>query len=68
MITKEQIARINELAKKKKTTGLDPEELKEQAELRKLYIEAFKANLKSQLDNIEIVDPDDPRVKNVKSH
>ena len=65
MVTNEQIARINELARKKKTVGLNAEELAEQDMLRKAYIAAFRENLKSELDNIEIVDPDDPRlVKN----
>lgn len=56
MITQEQINRINELARKSKTVGLTPEEAAEQQRLRREYIDAFKANLKSQLDNIEIVD------------
>ena len=57
MITKAQIDRINELAKKSKTSeGLTEKEKEEQKKLRKEYIEAFKANLKSQLDNIEFVD------------
>ena len=56
MVTKEQIDRINQLARKSKAEGLTPEEKIEQQELRRAYIDAFKANLKSQLDNIEIVD------------
>lgn len=56
MITEKQVARINELYHKSKNEGLTEEELKEQQILRKLYIESFKTNLKSQLDNIEIVD------------
>ncbi len=56
MITEKQVARINELYHKSKNEGLTEEEFKEQQILRKLYIESFKANLKSQLDNIEIVD------------
>ncbi len=55
-ITKEMIDRINELAHKKKAEGLTAEEIEEQAALRKAYLEGFRANLKSQLDNIEIVD------------
>ena len=58
MITQEMIDRINELSRKSKKEGLTPEEAEEQAVLRRAYIDAFKANLKSQLDNIEIVDPD----------
>ncbi|MDR2833120.1 MAG: DUF896 domain-containing protein [Streptococcaceae bacterium] len=56
MITEEQIARINELAKKKKEEGLNEEEVKEQAELRQAYVNAFRTNLRAQLENIEIVD------------
>jgi len=56
MVTQEQIARINELAKKKKAEGLTAEETKEQAALRKLYIQSIRENLKAQLDNIEFVD------------
>ena len=37
-MTPEKIARINELAKKKKTEGLTPEETVEQAKLREEYI------------------------------
>ena len=46
------IARINELAKKKKTSGLTPEELAEQKE----YLGGIRQQLKAQLDNIEVVD------------
>lgn len=60
MVTKEKIDRINELARKKKESGLTEEELLEQALLREEYIDAFKQNLKSQLESIEIVDgPED---------
>ncbi len=59
MVTKEQIDRINELAKKKKTEGLTPEEQAEQKVLYREYIDAFKANLKAQLETIEIVDSEE---------
>ena len=68
MVTQEQIKRINELAAKKKTQGLSPEELAEQAELRKIYIAAFRENLESQLKNIEFVDSDIPSNKNAQKH
>ncbi|MCG1011929.1 DUF896 domain-containing protein [Tepidanaerobacter sp. GT38] len=55
MISKEQIARINALYKKQQSEGLSEEEKKEQAYLRRLYIDAVKANLKAQLDSIKIV-------------
>ncbi|MCQ2554906.1 MAG: DUF896 domain-containing protein [Clostridia bacterium] len=59
MITETMIARINELARKKKTVGLTEDEQAEQKILYKEYLEAFRANLKAQLDNIEIVDVDE---------
>ena len=55
MITDAEIARINELYKKSKTSeGLTPEEKSEQAELRTRFVASFRANLKSQLDTIKI--------------
>ncbi len=50
------INRINELAKKKKTLGLSKKEQEEQAKLRKKYLEAFRKNMKSTLNNIDVVD------------
>lgn len=58
MVNEQMIARINELAKKQKADGLTPEEAAEQKELRQRYINAFKRNLKSQLDQIRFVDQD----------
>ena len=58
MISKEKIARINQLAHKKKARGLTEEERLEQKELYKEYIASIRVNLKSQLDMIEIVDDD----------
>ena len=52
------IARINELARKQKGEGLTPEEREEQKELRAAYIKAFRENLRSQLENIDIKNPD----------
>lgn len=57
-ITQEQIERINELAKKKKTEGLTDEEVAEQKVLYREYLDALKANLKAQLEMIEVVDED----------
>ena len=57
----EKIDRINELACKKKTEGLTPEELQEQAALRAEYIAGFRASLTAQLDNTVVVDPDGNR-------
>lgn len=54
----EQIARINELARKSKTEGLTEEEKKEQMQLRKEFIASVRMNLRSQLDNISIKEND----------
>ena len=67
MVTKEQIDRINELAKKKKTEGLTAEEQAEQKVLYRAYIDAFKANLKAQLETIEIVDDNKKEVAKIES-
>lgn len=63
MITKEQIDRINELARKSKSEGLTPEETEEQHKLRRLYIDQFKKNTKAAIDNVVIVNPDGSKNK-----
>ena len=55
-ITKEDIARINELARKSKTEGLTETEKAEQAELRRRYVANIKASLMADLDNTYIMD------------
>lgn len=55
-MTSEKLNRINELARKAKTEGLTAEEKVEQEKLRKEYIAAYRASLRSQLDNMYIVD------------
>ena len=49
-----KIARINELYHKAKAEGLTEEEKKEQASLRSEYIANIRANLRGQLNNIDI--------------
>lgn len=51
-----KIARINELAKIAKQRELSDDELKERKALRQEFLSDIKNNLKSQLDNIIIVD------------
>lgn len=53
---KEDIDRINELARKAKTVGLTPEENEERAVLRRAYIASVVGDLRQQLDNTYIVD------------
>ncbi|MCC8142113.1 MAG: DUF896 domain-containing protein [Lachnospiraceae bacterium] len=50
--------RINWLYNKEKTEGLTEEEKVEQSELREIYLATFRRNLKNQLDNIDIENPD----------
>lgn len=54
----EKLARINELAKKSRTEGLTAEEKQEQEVLRNEYRRAVVGNLRGQLDNTVIVEPD----------
>lgn len=56
MITPELIARINELSRKQRSTGLTDAEKIEQNKLRREYLDNIKTQLKGMLDNIEIVD------------
>lgn len=56
MITKELIARINELSRKQRTVGLTPAEKEEQQTVRGIYLAGIRAQVKGMLDNIEIVD------------
>ena len=57
-MTQEKIDRINELARKQKSSSLTEQEKQEQAILRREYIESFKQSLISQLENTYIVEPD----------
>lgn len=53
-----KIDRINVLARKSKAEGLTEDEKKEQALLRQQYIAIVRRNLRGQLDNIDVVNPD----------
>lgn len=57
-MNQEKIDRINVLARKSKTEGLTDEEKKEQQVLRQEFIMSVRMNLKSQLDNIDMVEKD----------
>lgn len=50
MITKELIARINELSQKQKQGCLTDTELQEQALLRRQYLDGIKAQVRAQID------------------
>ena len=54
----EQIERINELARKKKTVGLTPLELEEQAALRAQYLKEFRENMEYTLLRVRVEQAD----------
>lgn len=66
MLTDKELNRINELARKKKNGTLSETELSEQIALRAKFLDDFRSRFKQQLENIEIVEKDDPRLKNGK--
>lgn len=61
-----KIDRINFLAKKMKAEGLTPEEAAERKELHKEYIAAYRASLRSTLENTYIQRPDGTKEKLTK--
>ena len=58
MTLEETIQRINELYHKSQKEGLSQEEKQEQKQLRQVYIDSVKNNLRGQLENMEIERPD----------
>lgn len=58
MLSKEKIARINQLAKKAKQSTLTVEEAKEQSKLRKEYLETFRSSMLTTLEGVTVIDPD----------
>lgn len=54
----EQIERINELARKKKTVGLTEAELAEQAKLRAQYLKEFRDNMEATLKAVRVEQAD----------
>lgn len=57
MLSQKKLARINELAQKKKTEGLSESEIIEQKKLREEYLEAFRGGMKHHIEGLKIVDP-----------
>ena len=57
-IDEQKIARINELYRRSKAEGLTDAEKQEQKLLRLEYVQAIRANLRSQLNNIDIEERD----------
>ena len=55
-INEADIKRINELYHKSKAEGLTDEEKAEQKKLRDDYVAAIRGNIRSQLENVKVVD------------
>ncbi|HCD18661.1 DUF896 domain-containing protein [Macrococcoides caseolyticum] len=58
MLDENKMKRINELAQKKKTTGLTDQEGKEQTLLRKEYLQSFRQSFKKTIENTTVIDPE----------
>ena len=59
----EMLDRLNELAWKNRTEGLNEEEQAERAVLRERYVASVRGNLEAHLENIVIEDEDGNRTK-----
>ena len=59
MIGSEVLARINELARKKRSVGLTDEEALEQRQLYEIYLLSIRGQVINLLDSIEFVDDPD---------
>ena len=59
----EKIDRINELARKARSCGLDSYELSEQKQLREEYAASIRESLRTHLDNTYILEPDGTKRK-----
>lgn len=71
MLSKEKIARINELSKKSKAGTLTEEEAKERSLLRKEYLESFRTSFRKTIENVQIFDAEGndvtpEKVKNIQ--
>ena len=64
MNLQDKIDRINELYHKSQKEGLNDEEKKEQAALRKDYIDSVKRNLRGQLNQVNVQN-DDGSIENL---
>lgn len=57
MITKEKLARINQLANKAKKEGLTDKEKKEQRQLREEYLQNLRSSFTNQFKSMTVIDP-----------
>ena len=56
MLSKEKMARINELARKKKKEGLTQQEILEQQALREEYLTVFRGGMRHHIEGMKVVD------------
>ena len=62
MLSKERLARISELSKKKKAGTVTVEEAKEQTALRQEYLDTFRKTMRNTIENVRIFDPNGEEV------
>lgn len=58
MLSKEKLARINELSRRARAGILTEAEAKERTLLRKEYLDTFRATMRNNIENIKVVDPE----------
>ena len=58
MMSKEKLARINDLAKKSKAEGLNKEEKQEQTKLREEYLQNIRKSFTNQISTLTVIDPE----------
>ena len=58
IVEREQIARINELARKSRTVGLTEDETLEQQRLRAQYLREFRASMEQTLQSVLVEQED----------
>jgi len=68
MITSELLARINELARKKRSEGLTDEERAEQKKLYEVYLSNIRGQVINLLDSVEFVDEVGKKNKTKKNY
>ena len=56
MLSKEKIARINELSKLAKEGKLTEEQAKERTALRKEYLDVFRSTMRDTIEHVKVVD------------
>ena len=58
MLEERKMARLNELAKKRKAGTLTESESMEQAVLRHEYLEVFRTGARQTIENMTVIDPE----------